>query len=206
MKRRREEICAYYAWHAPSTPVPMLLRRAQRLVGADFLALMKRLAPAGIDALQRVTGPPEKAGPLKRAARQTHLSRWCPPGRASRTAVAPNQTEHAERRPALANKVAQRAKLCTKNAGHAMPSADHQRCRRRATPACGALCAGRGGHLSRHSRNATTPTNRRSKTKPLRVGTCSRSTNPHSRVPNHQLYSFQYTLLTLSFSASVCPS
>jgi hypothetical protein len=25
-------------------------------------------------------------------------------------------------------------------------------------------------------------------------------------LPNHQLYSFQYTLLTLSFSASVCPS
>ncbi|AJQ81671.1 hypothetical protein DXO170_07040 [Xanthomonas oryzae pv. oryzae] len=41
--------------------MPMLLRRAQRLVGADFLALMKRLAPAGIDALQRVTGPPEKS-------------------------------------------------------------------------------------------------------------------------------------------------
>ncbi len=39
----------------------MLLRRAQRLVGADFLVLMKRLAPAGIDALQRVTGPPEES-------------------------------------------------------------------------------------------------------------------------------------------------
>ncbi|AKN94835.1 hypothetical protein ACU13_19290 [Xanthomonas oryzae pv. oryzicola] len=61
VKRRREEICAYHAWHAPSTPVPMLLRRAQRLVGADFLVLMKRLAPAGIDALQRVTGPPEES-------------------------------------------------------------------------------------------------------------------------------------------------
>ncbi|MCC8538568.1 type VI secretion system protein TssA [Xanthomonas axonopodis pv. poinsettiicola] len=55
--RRLDEICAYYARCEPSSPVPMLLRRAQRLVGCDFLALMKELAPAGIDDLQRVTGP-----------------------------------------------------------------------------------------------------------------------------------------------------
>ncbi|MFA4674903.1 type VI secretion system protein TssA [Xanthomonas perforans] len=60
VKRRLEEICAYYARHEPSSPVPMLLRRAQRLVGCDFLALMKELAPAGIDELQRVTGPLEE--------------------------------------------------------------------------------------------------------------------------------------------------
>ncbi|MCS3747962.1 type VI secretion system protein ImpA [Xanthomonas arboricola] len=57
--RRLDEICAYYARCEPSSPVPMLLRRAQRLVGCDFLALMKELAPAGIDDLQRVTGPLE---------------------------------------------------------------------------------------------------------------------------------------------------
>lgn len=61
VKRRLEEICAYYARHEPSSPVPMLLRRAQRLVGCDFLALMKELAPAGIDELQRVTGPLEES-------------------------------------------------------------------------------------------------------------------------------------------------
>ncbi|WP_017168856.1 type VI secretion system protein TssA, partial [Xanthomonas phaseoli] len=60
VKRRLDEICAYYARHEPSSPVPMLLRRAQRLVGCDFLALMKELAPAGIDELQRVTGPLEE--------------------------------------------------------------------------------------------------------------------------------------------------
>ncbi|KAB7770549.1 type VI secretion system protein TssA [Xanthomonas maliensis] len=60
VRRRLEEICAYYARHEPSSPVPMLLRRAQRLVGCDFLALMKELAPAGIDELQRVTGPLEE--------------------------------------------------------------------------------------------------------------------------------------------------
>ncbi len=57
--RRLEEICAYYARNEPSSPVSMLLRRAQRLVGCDVLALMKELAPGGIDELQRVTGPLE---------------------------------------------------------------------------------------------------------------------------------------------------
>ncbi|AAM43243.1 hypothetical protein EIQ06_06945 [Xanthomonas campestris pv. campestris] len=41
--------------------MPMLLRRAQRLVGCDVLALMKELAPGGIDELQRVTGPLENS-------------------------------------------------------------------------------------------------------------------------------------------------
>lgn len=59
--RRLEEICVYYARNEPSSPVPMLLRRAQRLVGCDFLALMKELAPGGIDELQRVTGPLENS-------------------------------------------------------------------------------------------------------------------------------------------------
>ena len=59
--RRLEEICAYYARNEPSSPVPMLLRRAQRLVGCDVLALMKELAPGGIDELQRVTGPLENS-------------------------------------------------------------------------------------------------------------------------------------------------
>ena len=59
--RRLEEICAYYARNEPSSPVLMLLRRAQRLVGCDVLALMKELAPGGIDELQRVTGPLENS-------------------------------------------------------------------------------------------------------------------------------------------------
>lgn len=59
--KRLEEICTYYARNEPSSPVPMLLRRAQRLVGCDFLALMKELAPGGIDELQRVTGPLEES-------------------------------------------------------------------------------------------------------------------------------------------------
>lgn len=54
--RRLDEVCEYYARHEPSSPVPLLLRRAQRLVGKDFLGLLEDLAPAGIDELQRVSG------------------------------------------------------------------------------------------------------------------------------------------------------
>ncbi|MBN6149139.1 type VI secretion system protein TssA [Xanthomonas sp. AmX2] len=54
--RRLDEICAYYASHEPSSPVPLLLRRAQRLVGRNFLDLLKELAPAGVTELQHVAG------------------------------------------------------------------------------------------------------------------------------------------------------
>jgi len=55
--RRLEELCDYYAKTEPSSPVPILLRRAQRLVGKDFLELLKDLAPGGIGQLQVISGP-----------------------------------------------------------------------------------------------------------------------------------------------------
>ena len=59
--RRLDEMCEYYARHEPSSPVPLLLRRAQRLVGKDFQELLEDLAPGGMDELQRVSGtPPEE--------------------------------------------------------------------------------------------------------------------------------------------------
>lgn len=54
--RRIDELCDYYARYEPSSPVPILLRRAQRLVGKDFLELLEDLAPGGIDDLKRVSG------------------------------------------------------------------------------------------------------------------------------------------------------
>jgi type VI secretion system protein ImpA len=56
VRRRLDEICDYYARAEPSSPVPMLLRRAQRLIGKDFLDLLRDLAPGGVDELERVTG------------------------------------------------------------------------------------------------------------------------------------------------------
>lgn len=57
--RRLDEVCDYYARHEPSSPVPMLLRRAQRLVGMDFMDLLKDLAPGGVSELRVVSGTPE---------------------------------------------------------------------------------------------------------------------------------------------------
>lgn len=50
-----DRICEYYARHEPSSPLPVLLRRARRLVGKDFVAIIGDLAPdamAQIDTLR----------------------------------------------------------------------------------------------------------------------------------------------------------
>jgi type VI secretion system protein ImpA len=54
--RRIDEICEYYARCEPSSPIPLLLRRAQRLVGMTFVDLMKDLAPGGMSELQVISG------------------------------------------------------------------------------------------------------------------------------------------------------
>lgn len=55
--RRIDEICEYYARQEPSSPVPILLRRAQGLVGLGFEDLLRNLAPGGLGELQQVAGP-----------------------------------------------------------------------------------------------------------------------------------------------------
>jgi type VI secretion system protein ImpA len=57
--RAIDRICDYYARSEPSSPVPLLLRRAQRLIGMDFLALLEDLAPGGLGELRVVAGTPE---------------------------------------------------------------------------------------------------------------------------------------------------
>jgi type VI secretion system protein ImpA len=57
--RRIDELCDYYTRSEPSSPVPLLLRRAQRLVGMNFMDLLQDLAPGGIPELRVVSGTPE---------------------------------------------------------------------------------------------------------------------------------------------------
>jgi type VI secretion system protein ImpA len=57
--RRIDELCDYYTRNEPSSPVPLLLRRAQRLVGMSFMDLLQDLAPGGILELRVVSGTPE---------------------------------------------------------------------------------------------------------------------------------------------------
>ena len=54
-----DRILAYYARAEPSSPLPLLLERAKRLVGADFVTIMKDIAPGGMDAVRTVGGLPD---------------------------------------------------------------------------------------------------------------------------------------------------
>ncbi|MFV3126342.1 type VI secretion system protein TssA [Niveispirillum sp. KHB5.9] len=51
-----DAICAYYAVTEPSSPVPLILKRARRLVGADFNRILRDLAATGIADFERVSG------------------------------------------------------------------------------------------------------------------------------------------------------
>ena len=55
-----DRIMAYYAAKEPSSPVPTILARAKRLVGADFVTIMKDLAPDGMSQVRTVGGLPEE--------------------------------------------------------------------------------------------------------------------------------------------------
>ena len=51
-----DKICSYYERSEPSSPVPLLLERAKRLVPKTFLEILQDLAPNGIDQLSVVSG------------------------------------------------------------------------------------------------------------------------------------------------------
>lgn len=55
--RRLDEICEYYARHEPSSPLPVLLQRARRLVGKSFAEVLRNVAPSGLQDLQMLSGP-----------------------------------------------------------------------------------------------------------------------------------------------------
>lgn len=52
-------ILDYYAEYEPSSPLPILLRRARRLIGADFLEIIRDLAPEGLSDVNKVAGTTE---------------------------------------------------------------------------------------------------------------------------------------------------
>jgi len=51
-----DQICEYYRVNEPGHPVPLLLRRAQRLVDKDFMALMEDLMPESLGPLGNIIG------------------------------------------------------------------------------------------------------------------------------------------------------
>jgi type VI secretion system protein ImpA len=51
-----DRICDYYARLEPSSPVPLLLRRAQRLVGKGFLDIVRDLSPEVVRQIETLGG------------------------------------------------------------------------------------------------------------------------------------------------------
>ncbi len=59
--RLLSQIAEYYARHEPSSPVPLLLKRAARWAAMDFLQIMSDLAPDSVPQVRTVTGEPAEA-------------------------------------------------------------------------------------------------------------------------------------------------
>jgi type VI secretion system protein ImpA len=57
--RLLDQLCAYYERHEPSSPVPILLRRAKRLTGMQFIDIVRNLAPGGLAEIETLRGPSE---------------------------------------------------------------------------------------------------------------------------------------------------
>jgi type VI secretion system protein ImpA len=54
--RLLDKACEYFKRHEPSSPVPLLLQRAKRLVKMDFLEIMKDMAPGGLSEVKSIGG------------------------------------------------------------------------------------------------------------------------------------------------------
>ncbi len=59
-----DELCRYYQQNEPSSPVPLLLRRAQRLAKMDFVEALNELLPDSVSQLKTIAGQlPEPPNP-----------------------------------------------------------------------------------------------------------------------------------------------
>jgi type VI secretion system protein ImpA len=55
-----DALCEYYARHEPSSPIPLLLQRAKRLVDKGFMDIMRDLAPGGVAEAEVIGGLEKK--------------------------------------------------------------------------------------------------------------------------------------------------
>jgi type VI secretion system protein ImpA len=53
-----ERVCDYYATYEPSSPLPLLLKRCQRLCTLSFRELVEDLTPAALKELDVIAGKP----------------------------------------------------------------------------------------------------------------------------------------------------
>ena len=61
MVRALDRICEFYARTGPSSPVPMLLQRARRLVDKSFLEVLRDLVPDGLNQAMIFQGPEQSS-------------------------------------------------------------------------------------------------------------------------------------------------
>jgi type VI secretion system protein ImpA len=54
--RLLDKACEYFKRNEPSSPVPLLLQRAKRLVSKDFLGIVQDLAPGGVAEVRSIGG------------------------------------------------------------------------------------------------------------------------------------------------------
>ena len=57
-----DQVCAYFEQHEPSSPVPLMLRRAKKLIAKDFMAILKDLAPDGLSEAEKIVGDSSNRG------------------------------------------------------------------------------------------------------------------------------------------------
>jgi type VI secretion system protein ImpA len=58
--RQLDRLCEYYRRHEPSSPIPLLLQRAKRLVAKDFLEIIRDLTPSGVAEAESLGGVEKK--------------------------------------------------------------------------------------------------------------------------------------------------
>jgi type VI secretion system protein ImpA len=51
-----DNICEYYTANEPSSPIPLLLRRAQRLVEKSFMEILADIVPDSVNQARIVSG------------------------------------------------------------------------------------------------------------------------------------------------------
>lgn len=51
-----DKVCDYYAANEPSSPIPLLLRRAQRLVEKSFMEILEDMVPDGVNQAKIISG------------------------------------------------------------------------------------------------------------------------------------------------------
>ncbi|MFH1998506.1 MAG: type VI secretion system protein TssA [Planctomycetota bacterium] len=54
-----DKVCQFFYRNEPSSPVPLLLKRAKKLISKDFMEILRNLVPDGLTQAEMIRGPEE---------------------------------------------------------------------------------------------------------------------------------------------------